>query len=107
MWCVSVCSLLQSFLSRSRVGQAARRNPVASRLTLEALEDRTVPSFVPLTSYTGSTLQAVGDFNHDRRPDLVVTAGVRLANADGSFRAPLPIAGAGYAPAVGDFDRDG
>jgi hypothetical protein len=64
---------------------------------------------------------AVGDFNGDRKPDLVVTGivnaggteqgvvSVLLGNGDGTFQAPQLFA-AGYFPqavGVGDFNRDG
>ena len=59
---------------------------------------------------------AVGDFNGDGRPDLVVinsisngTVSVLLGNGDGTFQSPQTY-GAGIHPnsvAVGDFNRDG
>jgi hypothetical protein len=67
------------------------------RLTprLEILEDRCVPSFVPVTYPTGDGSQAwslaAGDLTGSGIPDLVVTqanytAGVYLGNGDGTFQ---------------------
>ena len=62
---------------------------------------------------------AIGDFNGDGKPDLVVTAtgappnpnalSVLLGNGDGTFQTPAKYATGGFpfAVAVGDFNRDG
>src|SRR5262245_196520 len=100
-------------------------------LTLEVLEDRTVPSFLPpVTLPVGVDPRAVtvADFNHDGKADLaVVNAGpfststsqssvsVLLGNGSGSFQPAVTTAvlngGAGngnaQSVAVGDFNRDG
>ena len=115
-----------SFLSsRRRAGQsrptAAPRRGRPFRPTFEALEDRSVPSFSPITAYAvGADLRAVvsADFNGDGRLDLA------LATGD-SYNASYPERAAGqrrrHVPdrpvrqrrrrpqsvAVGDFDRDG
>jgi hypothetical protein len=85
-------------------------------LTVEVLEDRTVPSFLPPVSYPGGGGDmAVADFNNDRIPDLVVlnptanTISVRLGNGDGTFGA-AKTAAAGTGPVhlvTGDFNGDG
>jgi hypothetical protein len=88
-------------------------------LTVEALEDRTVPSFLAPVTYGTTNYPmgvAVGDLNNDRIPDLIVlnttlagTVSVRLGNGDGTFGAARDYA-AGTAPAhlvVGDFNGDG
>ncbi len=54
---------------------------------------------------------AVGDFNGDHKPDLIVTDGAYLSvflnNGDGTFAAPIDTSGGASALAVGDFDHDG
>ena len=66
----------------------------------------------PGTAYT----VAVGDFNGDGKPDLVVGGGgsieieVLLGHGDGSFSAPTPSTTGtvgGYVAVVGDFNGDG
>lgn len=77
----------------------------STRLAVEALEDRSVPSTV-----------AYGDFNNDGRVDLAAvtnptTITVSLANLDGSYTVSatlsvpksLPISGV----SVGDYNGDG
>src|SRR5262249_38536930 len=88
-------------------------------LRLEALEPRVLPSFVaPRAFDAGSTplAVAVGDFNGDGTPDLVVandtnpgTVSVLLGNGDGSFQAPVSYAAGSFprSVAVGDFNGDG
>jgi len=77
----------------------------STRLTVEALEDRCVPSTV-----------AYGDFNHDGLPDRAeitapTTITVSLANPDGSYTvsatltAPKSLSMAGVD--VGDYNGDG
>jgi hypothetical protein len=94
-----------------------RRHP-ASRLCLEALEDRCLLSFSPPISYpVGATPQAVvtGDLNGDGRLDLAVansagnTVSILRGNANGTFQAAQDFA-TGAVPrslAVGDFNKDG
>lgn len=67
------------------------------------------------TSPNSPTYVAVGDFNGDRIPDLIVaaepTVSVMLGNGDGTFQLPINtsiFSPAGYQPlALGDFNRDG
>jgi len=67
---------------------------------------------------TPTEITAVGDFNGDSNPDLIVVgingaAAVLLGNGDGTFRSPLnfTIPNSGFSDvfsvAVGDFNRDG
>jgi hypothetical protein len=99
-------------------GRRALRRPAAHRLQLEALEDRTLPSFyAPVNYAAGPNPEAVvtADFNGDGRLDLVVanyssnTISVLLGNGDGSFQAPRSYAAGTYcrSMAVGDFNSDG
>jgi hypothetical protein len=107
----------------ARTRSPLRRTPVSHRQSLEALEDRTLLSvdFLPAVSYSGGgdvRSVAVGEFNDDQRPDLVVanrsTANfsVFLGNGDGSFNSGVSydIGDLGNGPwsvAVGDFNGDG
>jgi hypothetical protein len=96
------------------------RRPVTPRL--EALEDRTVPSFTVPAGYPRSDLglvprvSAVADFNNDHVPDLVTEdyytlhLSVSLGNGDGTFQPPKVISAVFEEPtsvAVGDFNADG
>src|SRR5262249_9706294 len=106
--------------------RSARRHT----LTIETLEDRTVPSFLPVVTFpvgVDPRTVTVADFNHDGKPDLVVvnagpsstttqsSLSVLLGNGDGSFRPAVTTnilnggAGNGNAQsvAVGDFNGDG
>jgi hypothetical protein len=110
--------LLKSFWPLSR---PARRHS----LILEALEDRTALSFLPVTTFpVGIDPRAVtvADFNHDGKPDLAVfnlgpsststsqnTLSVLLGNGDGSFQQAVSTNVPSSFPsvAVGDFNGDG
>ena len=69
----------------------------------------------PLTVGRGAYFAAVGDFNRDGIPDLVITnsddnnVSVLLGIGDGSFQTPrtFPTGSAPMAVAVGDFNADG
>ena len=122
MWLTSVLDHLKSTSLRTRAGRARpdvrRRKPAATRLMLEALEDRCLLSFSPAVSYlvgTGPLAVVKGDFNGDGRLDLAVanqssnTVSVLLGNADGAFQLARDSA-TGASPnslAVGDFNGDG
>ena len=102
-----------------------RRKPRALRWPfqphLEALEDRTVPSFVVPAGYPRRDLglvprvSAVADFNNDHIPDLVtenyynLSMSVSLGNGDGTFQAPKPLSRLEEptSVAVSDFNADG
>jgi hypothetical protein len=88
------------------------------RPRVEFLEDRTLLSFTAAPTYpagSGPYAVAVGDFNGDGAPDLVVTnpssraVNVLLGRGDGSFQAPVSYAIGYYGTsvAVGDFNGDG
>jgi Bacterial Ig-like domain (group 3)/FG-GAP-like repeat len=115
-------SWLQRLLKKSRpLSRSAQRHT----LTLEALEDRTVPSFLPPVTFpVGVDPRAVtvADFNHDGRPDLAVvnlgpfstpqsSVSVLLGNGSGSFQPAVTTAvlngGAGLSVVSGDFNGDG
>jgi hypothetical protein len=90
-------------------------------LTVEVLEDRTVPAFLAAVISPGPVGAAlIGDFNNDSVPDLVSTAydsasgtssaSVRLGLGDGTFQAPVTwAAGTGvlHPVSAGDINRDG
>ncbi|HKW17129.1 MAG TPA: FG-GAP-like repeat-containing protein [Terriglobales bacterium] len=62
-------------------------------------------------SSNGGARGAIGDLNHDGKPDLVVTAdyvGVLLGNGDGTYQAPVYYgSGKSVYVALGDFNGDG
>ena len=93
-----------------------------TRLSVEFLGDRCLPSFTPAASFpVGTNPQAVvtADFNNDGQLDLATsnydettgggTVSVLLGNGDGSFQ-PAQTAATGTYPislAAGDFNADG
>jgi hypothetical protein len=120
MWLASVLDFLTSNSRRARTGRrprtTIRKKPAPTRLTLELLEDRTVPSFLPAVNYaTGlqSYSVAAADFNRDGKSDLVVEnlssnyVSVLLGNGDGTFQAARNFAPGSSFVAVGDFNNDG
>src|SRR5262245_4106155 len=110
-------SWLQRFLKKSRpLSRSAQRH----RLTFEALEDRTVPSFLPPATFpvgVNPREVTVADFNRDGKPDLAVvnmgspgSVSVLLGNGSGSFQPAVTTAvlnGAGLSLVAGDFNGDG
>src|SRR5262245_52367475 len=90
-------SWLQRLLKKSRPLSRSVRRPT---VTLEALEDRTVPSFLPPVTFPAGVnprTVTVADFNNDGKADLAVlnlgqgstprsSLSVLLGNGDGSFR---------------------
>jgi hypothetical protein len=95
---------------------AARGRP-RCRPTLEPLEARNLPSFVPAVTYPlgpGPAALAVGDFTGGGVPDLVSVNGntVRVSpgNGDGTFQGPIDTRGLPNGEhegvAVGDFNGD-
>src|SRR5260370_13761781 len=123
MWLSSILNSLSlsSAHTRTRRRLSPRQRPAAIRLTLEALEDRRLPSFLAPVSYTvglvpnDPTAVMTADFNGDGRLDLAVTnyysntVSVLLGNSDGTFQTALTSAtGANpFSLAVGDFNADG
>ncbi|HXG09369.1 MAG TPA: VCBS repeat-containing protein [Gemmataceae bacterium] len=89
MWLSSLFSLRRANSLRSR---PARRATTPCRLAVEALEDRTTPSFLaPITSPGGGQGLKVADFNRDGRADVLVISGsyfvtVSLGREDGTFQ---------------------
>jgi hypothetical protein len=120
-------SWLRRWLKKSRpLSRSAQRHI----LTIEALEDRLVPTFLPpVTLPVGVDPRAVtvADFNNDGKPDLAVvntgalststsqsSLSVLLGNGDGSFQSAVTTAvlnsgqatGIAQSLAVGDFNGD-
>src|SRR5437870_1062741 len=108
-------------LFASRTPRTVRKAPARYRPSLEALEDRALPSvnFAPAVNYGVGTVPfnvAVGDFNGDGKQDLATAnslgsnnVNVLLGNGDGTFQSPVTY-GVGNVPtsvAVGDFNGDG
>jgi hypothetical protein len=106
VWLNNFCKTLFATSTRRR---PTRRT--ASRLCLEALEDRTVPAFLAPVSFPGGGGEAMvsADFNRDGWLDLASPGGVLLGNGHGTFQPALslPYAGGSWAMAVGDFNGDG
>jgi Calx-beta domain/FG-GAP-like repeat len=96
----------------------SRRHLARRQLTIERLEDRSVPAFLAPVNYDAGTNPysiVTADFNGDGRLDLAAancsdsTVTVRLGNGDGTFQAPQT-SDTGANPlslAVGDFNGDG
>jgi hypothetical protein len=118
-------SWLHRFLKKSQPQSRSAERP---GLGIEALEDRTVPSFLPAVTLPAGIdprTVTVADFNRDGTPDLaVVNAGpssasqsvsVLLGDGRGSFRPAVTTAvlnggtgnGGAQSVAVGDFNGDG
>jgi hypothetical protein len=116
MWFRSLFDALKNRPSR-QWARSTRLIP-SRRFELEALEDRTVPSFSPAVSYpvgVSPSAMVSGDFDGDGRPDLATAnagsnnVSLLLGNGDGSFQAARQFA-SGVEPisvAVGDFNGDG
>src|SRR5215831_7536774 len=113
-----------SFLDRVLSGFRRRVNRhrlATTRLTVEALEMRALPSVsfqlggLYSTGGWSTATAASGDFNHDGATDLATvnagnsTVGVLLGKGDGTFAAPVtyPVGTSIVAVAAGDFNRDG
>src|SRR5262245_60451837 len=116
-------SWLRRLLKKSRpLSRSARRHT----LTIETLEDRTVPSFLPPVTFpVGVAPRAVtvADFNRDGKPDLAVvnTGPVSTSTSQGSVSVLLGNGSRSFQPAVttavlnpagtsvvsGDFNGDG
>jgi hypothetical protein len=97
---------------RSRL--PSTRKATSARLTVEALEDRTVPAFLaPVPSPGGGDMPALADLNHDGRADALVISGpksvsVSIGNGAGTFRQPVKLGGAqGTLFLVSAADRNG
>src|SRR5262245_40040318 len=118
-------SKLHRLLKKSR---PLSRSAQQRKLTLEALEDRTVLSFAPPVTFPVAVLPravTVGDFNNDGKSDLAVvnqgpsstsqsSLSVLLGNGNGSFQPAVttnvqnsgPGTGIAGSAAVGDFNGD-
>jgi hypothetical protein len=105
-------TLIPAFVRRP----SARRSPPTCHPRVEAMEDRTVPSFAPLIDYGAAPLGALVavDLNGDSRIDLGPLASggapgidALFGNGDGTFhRAELPGIGTYTTPIVADLNGD-
>ena len=104
--------------NKRRQPNGPRRKLTGVQLSLETLDDRSLPSFMaPVSHATSSAPAAVatGDFNSDGKLDLaaVIPGGpsvsVSLGNGDGTFQAAqnFSIGASPSSIAVGDFNGDG
>jgi hypothetical protein len=119
MWPSSWLRPLRGALRSARPNRTSVRPRRTNALPLfEALEDRTVPSFLPAVNYSVGQLPlaiVTADFNGDGKLDLAVAnyqdnmVSVLLGKRDGTFQAAHAYAtGAGpRSIAVGDFNKDG
>ncbi len=109
----------------SQHDRPCRRRRQSAHLSLERLETRTVPSFIPAVTFpVGVHPRAVtvADLNNDAAPDIAVvnmgqfatfesSLSVLLGNGDGSFQPAVTTdvlnPGVALSLAVGDFNGDG
>src|SRR5262245_47952045 len=117
MWFRTPFDALKARSSRKSARQMQRPRLV-SRPRVEALEDRTVPSFNPAVNYPigiNPSAEAVGDFNGDGFMDVATAnsgsnnVSMLLGNGDGTFQAARHFDG-GVGPAavaVGELNGDG
>src|SRR5262245_50325077 len=93
-------SWLHRLLKKSRpLSRSAQRHT----LTLEALEDRTVPSFLPAVSFPVGVhprTVTVADFNNDGKPDLAVANMGEFSTFKGSLSVLLGNGNGSFQPAV-------
>jgi hypothetical protein len=112
MW---IQNFFKSLTSTATRRQPSRRRAQASRLCLEALEDRLTPSFYgpvnyPVDSLPPSPPAPIQDFNGDGLNDYAYFAGSSIfVNLSDGRTIEMP--GPGYwpsgGPGVGDFNGDG
>jgi hypothetical protein len=97
-------------MKQHRSGTPVRRTPhqpTASRLRVEALEDRCMPSFSPAVIYPVGAFEVIaGDLNGDQTVDLMAGGKVLLGNPEGTFQPALDSGVVGI-PTLADFNRDG
>ena len=106
--------------ARTKRRRAEPKRFAPTRLLLEPLDDRTLPSLVGPVSFDfavgrNPNAVAVGEFNGDGRPDLAVAnsdgneVSVLLGNGDATFQPARNFATGAYpaSVAVGDFNNDG
>src|SRR5205809_2547311 len=88
---------------------------IAAASLVSATASAQIDIFGPVTHFPagpGPRSLAVGDFNGDSKPDLVVTnssgnLSILLGTGTGAFGAPATIAGGAVEVAIGDFNEDG
>ncbi len=114
---MSIQTFFKSLTSNS-TRRPIRRSSPASRLRVEALEDRSVPAFLAPVDYPAGINQhsvVAADLNGDGHADLAVangiyrTVSVLLGNAAGTFGSSqtFPTDGNSFSVAAGDFNGDG
>src|SRR5262245_31828758 len=124
-------SWLRSLRRKSASNRSVRRADRFSRLPLELLEDRVVPTFavgtpidIPGITQSGTVSGVVtGDFNNDGKADIAVGSGlnaipgfvsVQVSQGDGTFQSAgsgIPIGGTANhfirSLTAADLDQDG
>jgi hypothetical protein len=96
-------------LDLAGIGMSAGSRRPAARIFL----GRGDGSFLAAREVGEAGFVAVGDFNSDGIPDLVLmtpeisSVTVLLGNGDGTFRPTTQLASSGVQPVVADFNRDG
>jgi hypothetical protein len=121
-WLQGLRSTLTPGRTQRRHGRRGPLRTSTNRLSIEPLEDRSLPSFSPATSFPVGTTCALSsqavvtaDFNHDGNLDLVTrnqngTVSVLMGDGRGGFGAPNFFAVGpvdyGTSLAVADFNND-
>ncbi|HUR55347.1 MAG TPA: FG-GAP-like repeat-containing protein [Gemmataceae bacterium] len=115
-WLAGLKAASRNRRARRTLSRHPRNKSVGAKLSVHALEDRSLPSFLgPVNYATVGTPQTVltGDFNGDGKADLATISAAQVSvlpgNGGGTFgAAQATAAGSGLqSAAAGDFNGDG